>query len=168
MAMTTGRTGFLDAVEHEVFGYAFVTCQLAVELDRKVRARFEEVWAFRPDRFSEIKDHPAADLPIIEPYLAWVRSAFEARSNGPLLNRYNAELSRRAWGRTAMSSPVSTWSGTRSRSTTLASAAASRTTPRQVMIVVNVMSKQPIAIIWRPARKGDSRTKTATTVCDGL
>jgi len=44
-----------DAVEHNVFGYAFVTCRPPVELDRKGRDRFEQLWDLHPVEFYKMR-----------------------------------------------------------------------------------------------------------------
>ena len=110
-----------DAVEQRVLGYAFVTCRLPVDLNREGRERFEDLWGLHPAVFYEMRQ-PGTGLtipvprwqqaygrdyrysgnvnralpipPMLELYLAWVRSAFDARLNGLLLNWYDAELAR--------------------------------------------------------------------------
>lgn len=111
-----------DAVEHDVFGYSFLTCCLPIELDRAGRERFEELWALHPAEFYEMRQPGTGKTipvprwqqaygrdyqysgnvnralpipPILEPYLVWVRNAFDARLNGLLLNWYDAELAHR-------------------------------------------------------------------------
>ena len=54
MTMTTVQIGPADTIEHDVFGCAFVTSRLPVELEREAYARFEELWTLRPERFHEI------------------------------------------------------------------------------------------------------------------
>jgi alkylated DNA repair dioxygenase AlkB len=111
-----------DAVEQLVFGCAFVTCRLPVDLNREGRERFDDLWALHPAVFYETRQ-PGTGLtvpvprwqqaygrdyrysgnvnralpipPILEPYLAWMRSVFDARLNGLLLNWYDAELAHR-------------------------------------------------------------------------
>jgi alkylated DNA repair dioxygenase AlkB len=120
--MATVRMAPADTVKHDVFGCAFLTCRLPVELDREARARFEELWALHPTEFYEMRQPGTAKTipvprwqqaygqdyrysgnvnralpipPILEPYLAWVRGAFDARLNGLLLNWYDADLEHR-------------------------------------------------------------------------
>jgi alkylated DNA repair dioxygenase AlkB len=106
----------VEVHEYDVFGYRFVTSRLPVELDHDGRVRFEELWSLHPERFHEITQpftgkriplprwqqaygcdyrytgnvNRALPIPaMLEPYLAWVQAAFDARLNGLLLNWYD-------------------------------------------------------------------------------
>ena len=118
MTMTTVQIPPADTIEHDVFGYAFVTSRLPLVLDREAHVRFDVLWELRPERFHEItqpftgKSIPLPRWqqayghdyrytgnvnralpvpPVLEPYLAWVRGAFDPRLNGLLLNWYDAD-----------------------------------------------------------------------------
>ena len=117
--MAIARFPPTDAVQHDAFGYPFVTCRLPDGPEREGREGFEELWNLHPARFHEItqpftgKSIPLPRWqqayghdyrytgnvnralpipPILEPYLAWVREAFDRRLNGLLLNWYDAAL----------------------------------------------------------------------------
>jgi alkylated DNA repair dioxygenase AlkB len=91
-------------------------------MSRDAEARLEELWALHPAEFYEMRQPgTGATIPVprwqqaygrnyrysgnvnralpvspmLELYLAWVRSAFDARLNGLLLNWYDAELAHR-------------------------------------------------------------------------
>ena len=120
--MATVQIAPADTVEHDVFGYPFVTCRLPVELVRQGRERFEELWNLHPAEFYEMRQPGTGKTipvprwqqaygrdyrysgnvnralpvpPILAPYLGWVRGAFDARLNGLLLNWYDAALEHR-------------------------------------------------------------------------
>ena len=110
--MTTA--GIDSAIEHRVFErFSFFTTRLPEERDREARARFDELWELHPAKYYEMRQPGTAKMipvprwqqafgrdyrysgnvnralpipPILEPYLAWARTTFDARLNGLLLN----------------------------------------------------------------------------------